>query len=232
MTISQEHIIKVFWDGVLLISKGDEIEILRGKGRSENSVRASLLKNLTNGRTERSYIEGIFDTSMPVDLQPPIHGIVKEIVAGDRATSFDLVEGVGILEGNLTKLLKEITPCLDKEIVEKCIHKKDTEDIVTSAYRILEERIRKKINVGYDRSGVELVCDAFNPKTGKLFFGETDSEREGLFHLYRGSMMLWRNPSAHRFVKDYNEFETLEIVIHVNLLLNILDKCYEILRTK
>ena len=169
--------------------------------------------------------EGVLDIKMPRDISPPIHGVVREVFSSGYGTIFDLVEGVGTLEVGLTKIIKEATVFLDKEIVEKCIHKKEAEDIITSAFRILEERIRGKIGVGYDRSGVDLINDAFNPKTGKLVFGKTEAELQGLFHLYRGSIMFWRNPPSHRFVDDYSEFEIFEIVVHVKLLLNILAKC-------
>ena len=220
----KEHVIKVSWSGKLQISKGDEIEITRGiVGR--DSLNAFRLRNITNGRTEVSDRDGVLDITMPIDFEPPILGVVKEIFSGGFGTVFELVEGVGMLEVGLTKIIKETNALLDKEIVEKCIHKKEAEDIITSAFRILEERIRRKTGVSYDRTGVDLIGDAFNPKTGKLIFGKTDAEREGLFLLYRSSIMLWRNPPSHRYIDDYSEFEIFEIVVHVNLLLNILDKC-------
>ena len=222
----KERIIRVSWDANLQISKGDEIEITRGIVNSENDIRASQMKNITSGRNERREIEGgYFKTRKPKDIKPSIRGIVKEIHASRSGTVFKLVEGVGMLEVGLTKLLRKVNSFLDKEIIEKCINKKEAEDIVTSAFRILEERIRAKIGASYERSGTDLINDALNPKTGKLTFGKTTAEQEGLFQLYRGSILFLRNPPSHRFVEDYSEFEVFEIVILVNLLLNILNKC-------
>lgn len=223
--LEKQHSIKVTWDGTLQISKGNEIELQRGIIVNKSEIRASVIKNITTGRTEISRIEGVLMVQGTQDIIPPIHGVVREIMAGSNGTNFEMVEGIGLLEDNLSELIKRTEAFLDKEIVEKCIHKKDAEDIITSAFRILEERIRKKIGATYDRSGVDLIGDAFNPKTGKLVFGKTEAEREGLLHLYRGSIMLWRNPPSHRYIDDYSEFEIFEIVIHVNLLLSILDKC-------
>jgi uncharacterized protein (TIGR02391 family) len=220
----KEHIIRVHWDAGLQISKGDEIEISRGIARGD-SIQASQLRNITTGRNETSSIDDELAETMPKDIKPPIHGVVKTISGSPSETDFELVEGVGVLEVDLRKLIKETEAFLDKEIVEKCIHKKDAEDIVTSAFRILEERIRAKIGVGPDRCGVDLINDAFNPKTGKLVLGRTPSEQEGLFHLYRGSIGFLRNPPSHRFIDYYSEFEIFEIVVHVNLLLNLLGKC-------
>lgn len=221
----KKKVIQVTWNDNLLISKGDEIEITRGIVYSENNVRASHLRNLTNGREERSSIEGVLMTQMPTDIVPPIKGIVQKVQVSSNQTVFELVEGVGILEIGLSKLIKGATVFLDKEIIEKCINKRDAEDVVTSAFRILEERIRAKIGASPDLYGADLVNEAFNPKNGKLVLGKTIAEQEGLFHLYRGSILFLRNPPSHRFVTEYSDFEIFEIVVLVNLLLNILEKC-------
>jgi hypothetical protein len=64
----KKKVIQVIWNDNLLVSKGDEIEITRGIVYSENNVRASHLRNLTNGREERSSIEGVLMTQMPTDI--------------------------------------------------------------------------------------------------------------------------------------------------------------------
>jgi len=220
----KKQIIKVRWDSGLQISRGDEIEILRGIVYGENQIRASVMRNLTTGREERSRIEGILMTRMPADLQPPIKGVVQSVMARADETEFELVKGVGIIEVGLGRLLPEAKKFLDKDIVEKCITKRDAEDVITSAFRILEERIRTRIGATPERHGVDLVEEAFHPQTGKLAFGKTTAEREGLFHLFRSSILFLRNPPSHRFVKEYSEFEIFEIVCFVNLLLNILEK--------
>lgn len=222
----KRRIIQVTWDPNLQISKGDEIEITRGiLANNMGSVRASRIKNITTGREERSEIEGIVATTMPTDINPHIKGIVQEIHSGPSATVFELVEGIGVLEVNLVKLIKEIEPYLDKEIVEKCIHKEDVEDVVTSGFRVLEERIRTKIGASASSHGVDLIDEALNPSKGKLVFGKIQPEQLGTYLLFRGSFLLLRNPPSHRYVGEYTEFEVLEIATLVNLLLGILDKC-------
>ena len=216
---------KIVWDANLQISKGDEVKILKGIIRNENSIRASVIENITKGRSEISSIEGVLMTREPTNIIPPIKGVVERVDARSNETQFDLVVGVGLIEVGLEKLLLEATKFLDKNMIENCIHKKDAEDIVTSAFRILEERIRERIGASFESHGSDLVNEAQNPKTGKLSFGKTEGEREGLFHLFRGSILFLRNPPSHRFVKEYSDFEIFEIVCLVNLLLNILDKC-------
>jgi len=223
--MSDKKRIVVVWDANLQVSKGDEVKILRGIMRSESSIRASVLENVTRGRIERSSIENIMMTTQPRNITPPLKGVVEKVDARSNETLFDLIVGVGFIEVGLEKLLKEATNFLDKDIIENCIRKKDAEDIVTSAFRILEERIREKIGVSFERHGSDLVNEALNPKTGKLVFGKTEGEREGLFHLFRGSILFLRNPPSHRFIREYSDFEIFEIVCLVNLLINILYKC-------
>ena len=164
-------------------------------------------------------------TTQPKNITPPIEGVVEKVDARSNETIFDLIIGEGFIEVGLEKLLKESTNFLDKDIIENCIHKKDAEDIVTSAFRILEERIRRKIGASFESHGSDLVNEALNPKTGKLTLGKTEGEREGLFHLFRGSILFLRNPPSHRFIREYSDFEIFEIVCLVNLLISILDKC-------
>jgi len=224
--MSEKKQILVAWNGPLQISKGDEIEITRAiVDERKNKVTAFRIRNKTIGREEISPREGVLDIIMPKDIDPPIKGIVQEVFAGPNGTVFRIAEGIGVLEINLTKLVKEIEPCLDKEIVEKCIHKGEVEDVVTSGFRVLEERMRAKIGANATLHGVDLINEAFNPTSGKLVFGEAQSERDGLFFLFRGSFQLFRNPVSHRFVEEYSEFEVFEIVTFINLLLNVVDKC-------
>jgi uncharacterized protein (TIGR02391 family) len=222
----KKGIIRVTWDGSLQISKGNEIKITKGiVDSTTGNIRASIMKNITLGRDERSQIAGLLMSVMPTNISPPVRGFVQEIHASSGGTIFTLDVGFRILEVNLAELIKEIEPSLDKEIVEHCIHKEDVEDVVTSGFRILEERIRTKIGANASSHGLELVDEAFNSTKGKLVFGETEPEQIGLSLLFRGSFLLFRNPPAHRFIKEYTEFEVFEIVALVNLLLSILDKC-------
>jgi len=113
----------------LQVSKGDEVRILRGIVHSESNIRASVMENITRGRIERSRIEGVIMARQPTNIIPPIKGVVERVDARSNETQFDLIVGVGLIEVGLERLLKEATNFLDKDIVEKCIRKKDAEDI-------------------------------------------------------------------------------------------------------
>ena len=229
---TKENVMRVIWDAPLLISKGDEVEILRGVVDEVNlgSIYAFELKNITSGRREIREIipKGMFGRTPPQLFNPPILGFVRNIVVSPSGTGFELVEQAGTLTVKIEHLLKKIEPFLDKEIAAQCLHKTDKTDIIASAFRVLEERIRVRIGESYNCYGPALLDKAFNSKNGKLSFGKTDTERESLYLFYRGSIGLFRNPSAHRFLNDYSDFETFEIVVNANLLLAILEKCESI----
>jgi len=112
----KKRIIKITWDAGLQISKGDEVEILRGIIYNESNIRASLMRNITTGREEKSRIEGVLMIRSPTDIKPPIKGIVQGIKARSGETVFDLVVGVGIIEVELGRLLEEASRFLDKDI--------------------------------------------------------------------------------------------------------------------
>ena len=72
---------RVNWsDGHLQVVAGDEIKILRGKGKRESGqVLATKIENVTRGTNFKSSVEGILATEMPHDFIPPIHGYAKNI---------------------------------------------------------------------------------------------------------------------------------------------------------
>jgi hypothetical protein len=76
---------------------------------------------------------------------------------------------------------------------ERC-KDKDYQDVVTNAFAVLEDRIRAKIGIDPSYSGKKLVDYAFAAKTGKFTLGETGSEQESLYFLFRGAFGFFRNP--------------------------------------
>jgi hypothetical protein len=69
-----------------------------------------------------------------------------------------------------------------------------------------------------------LIDYAFNPDTGKLTLGETKSEREAFYFIFRGALGFLRNPPSHRITEDESNSEAFEIICMVDLLLRIVDK--------
>lgn len=117
----------------------------------------------------------------------------------------------------------QLSELIDQELVRGCLDK-SYEDAITSAFRILEERIRKRINAGPELFGLDLVEQAFHPDAGRLAFGETDAERSALFHIFRSAFLMLRNPPSHRYLKEFAGAEIVEIVLFVDFLLKIVGK--------
>lgn len=214
---------KVMWDGInLQVFQGDEIEILRGIEYDISygyEVRATVVRNKTRGITSRSRVEGIMMTKSPHDFQPPIHGYVKNIEVREN-TYFELVEKAPPI---ISGIIRECAKFIDPKLYERC-KDKDYHDVVTNAFTVLEDKIRAKIGVGASYSGIRLIDYAFNPNTGKLTLGETESERESFYLIFRGSLGFLRNPPSHRFTEDESNIEAFEIICMVDLLLRIVDK--------
>lgn len=119
--------------------------------------------------------------------------------------------------------ISRISEIIDAELSRACLDK-SYEDAITSAFRILEVRVRTRINAGPDRFGVDLMDDAFNPERGKLVFGETPSERQAVHQVFRSAYMMLRNPPSHRYLEEFAGAEIVEIVLFVDFLLKILQK--------
>jgi hypothetical protein len=116
-----------------------------------------------------------------------------------------------------------ISEILDEELSRACLDK-SYEDAITSAFRILEVRVRARINAGAERIGTELMDDAFNPDRGKLVFGETASERQAVNQIFRSAYMMLRNPPSHRYLEEFGGAEIVEVLMFVDFLLKILSK--------
>ncbi len=100
-------------------------------------------------------------------------------------------------------------------IFDLMLHAKGSNSFDSSknALAVLEERIREKIDVGPSRTGAGLINYAFHPKNGKLTLGETESERESFFFIFRGTLGFLRNPPAHRFTEEESSIEAPGVTV-------------------
>ncbi len=206
--------------GNLPIVNGDEIEILRGIRRGESGpIKATKIFNKTRGVNYESSIDDSVMMKKPQAFDPPIHGYAKNIKIS-RNTIFDLEEK---LPSKVSGILRECSRFLDSKLYKRC-NDKDYHDVITNAFPILEDKIRDKIGVDRNYSAKTLIDYALNPKTGKLILGETESERESLYLLFRGAMGFLRNPPSHSLSEDESDIEALEIIFMIDLFLGIVDK--------
>lgn len=75
----------------------------------------------------------------------------------------------------------------------------DPDSAVRTAFIIPEDRIRNAAGLGHERFGVDLVNAAFHPDKGILRdLSRVGAERQGLYDLFHGAFLLYRNPAAHR----------------------------------
>jgi uncharacterized protein (TIGR02391 family) len=211
---------KVMWDGTdLRISVGDEIEIVRGIQSSGMELRATLVRNITTGVDYRSRIEGATMSRGPTDLNPPIRGYVKSVQVTQN-TNFEVDLKAPPLTG---AALRQYRSIIDSLLFERC-KDKDYHDVITNAFVVLEEKIRAKSGAQFDVYGQQLIDYAFNPKSGRLYVGETESERESYFLILRGIFGSFRNPSSHHLTGNESDVESFEIILTVDLLLKLVER--------
>lgn len=68
---------------------------------------------------------------------------------------------------------------------------------VRNAFALLETRIRVESLAPRDKSGVDLATFAFHPENGRIPVGSDNAEKEGVYHLFRGAFLAFRDPAAH-----------------------------------
>jgi len=77
----------------------------------------------------------------------------------------------------------------------------DPDRSISTGFRRLEDIVRKRIND--TASSVRLFAIAFQGDKSKLFWGDIDSgEHNGRGQLFSGAYMAYRNPRAHKELKD------------------------------
>lgn len=120
---------------------------------------------------------------------------------------------------------------LDKELQRRVVtefESKHFQSSVRTAFTVLEERVRELGEYSETEYGTGLIQKAFHPDEGKLVFGETNGEREGVMFLYRGAFQALRNPASHRFIESVDEDYARDAIYTVNLLLRLLHENYNV----
>jgi uncharacterized protein (TIGR02391 family) len=97
------------------------------------------------------------------------------------------------------------------------------EDAVLAAFKVIEHRLRK-ITGKTDARIQELLHDAFDPATGTLQDPKAwQSERQGIFLLFKSAFQSFRDPRAHGFVTTDAE-EAYDLIVLANRLLLIIEQ--------
>jgi uncharacterized protein (TIGR02391 family) len=100
----------------------------------------------------------------------------------------------------------------------------DLADAVFTAFRAVEEAVRKAGGYSNADIGVDLMRKAFHPDKGPL----TDTmqekgEREALGHMFAGAIGSYKNPHSHRTVDIIDAKEAQEMVVLASHLLRIVE---------
>lgn len=98
-------------------------------------------------------------------------------------------------------------------------------DSVFNATKMLEVAIRDKAGLGPEVFGKDVVVEALHPDKGKLVFSmcKLKSEKEGIMHIFMGTISFFKNPESHRFT-DWIEHEiAVRTLQTIELLLKLVD---------
>jgi len=100
----------------------------------------------------------------------------------------------------------------------------DYEIAIFTAYKMIEEEVRKKAGLDASFYGDTLITEALHPTKGKLLIPSCKlaNEQEGVYNLFKGSIGFFKNPSSHRTVNYEDRLNTIEILALADLLLQIL----------
>jgi hypothetical protein len=206
----------VTFDNASAVNEGEEIRISRGFQTSDSSLIAFTIENLTRGGVYKWNRGGSY--AQEKWLKEPVQGFVSNLEVKSKVT-FELVERMSPTIG---AALRTIKPVIDGELYERT-YGKDYDDTALNAFKVVEGRIRIKIEDDEGLTGDALITAAFNPATGILNIGDTENERQSVFLLFKGANGIFRNPVAHRYIDD-EDIAAFEVVCLANKLLTLIEK--------
>ncbi len=102
---------------------------------------------------------------------------------------------------------------IDPRLIDLAISFWDApDDRLLTAYRRLEDLTRKRS--GVDEHGSKLFSQAFMGSTAKLHWpNRNSSEQAGRAQLFTGAFNAFRNPRAHREMKDFAQDQLAEFLL-------------------
>ena len=118
----------------------------------------------------------------------------------------------------------------DPELKERCSDilsaAGNFDRVVNQATQVLEDRIRRLSEADRNTVGVALISAAFtaDPSTSRLVISEHRDEQEGLFHILRGIMIGFRNPTHHHLTSSITREQALKICGFIDFVLGVLAK--------
>ncbi len=115
---------------------------------------------------------------------------------------------------------------LHPEMARRVISRYDSghyEDAVLVAFKVIEERLRTATGK-VDARTMDLLHETLNPTAGTLQDPKAwQSERDGIYNLFRSAFLAFRDRRAHQFVNTDAE-EAFDLIVLANRLLLIIEK--------
>ena len=103
----------------------------------------------------------------------------------------------------------------------------DFDSAVLNAFKLIEIRIRRRIEASADEVGVSLIRRAFHPENGPLTdMSLPKAEREALSHYLAGAFGYYKNPCSHQDV-DMDFLSAFERIVVASDLLKIVERAGE-----
>lgn len=165
-----------------------------------------------------------------------------KLARSGHATQLELVEGVELMdvldsETEIRSLVEEAQrlsedadfPAFsdyDDELVARALPQFRQglyQEAVSSAFTVLEDRVRNEGGFTAEESGSSLMGEAFDKDGGPLKMGEIDGEMDGFKLLYMGAFQALRNPPHHRLLDDMDQQQARDLLGFVNLLLTFIE---------
>jgi hypothetical protein len=121
----------------------------------------------------------------------------------------------GARDGTLWREFRAVIPfaIIDSRVMDLALSFwENPDDKLLKGYRRLEDIVRER--TGIDQHGAKLFSKAFNGPNPSLHWENVDDgERGGRTNLFIGTFLAYRNPRAHRELKDRSREELTEFLL-------------------
>lgn len=102
--------------------------------------------------------------------------------------------------------------------VKELLDNDHNDEAVLTAFKYLDSHLQKLLGLSpHEHHGEDLINKAFSSNSGTLQLGTDPNEQIGLRNFFSGANAIFRNPSAHRFMR-FENFDTATIVAMIAVM--------------
>ncbi len=134
---------------------------------------------------------------------------------------YNMVSVIGLQIQSATPLAGQQAQLITPELVSKY-----PQAALQQVFTLFEHRLRERIGAGPGLFGEALINRAF-ADNGRLMYGATPAERNGVRSLMSGAYATFRNPRMHRILAD-DERIVMNIISLVDLLIWLVDQAEDV----